>query len=109
MALAESREPVPLITDQHGVVRVAGTRVTLEVIVHAFDAGASPEEIVESFPTLTLSDVYATITYLLRHRSEVDAYLAAQAEAAAALRRKIEQRYPTADLRKKLRARQAAS
>lgn len=109
MVLAESRERIPLTTDNHGVVRVAGTRVTLDVIVRAFDAGASPEEIVESFPTLALPDVYATITYILRHRADVDGYLATQAEKAEALREKIEKRYPTADLRRKLMAQRATS
>lgn len=105
MALAEPKETVPLRTDEHGVVRIGGTRVTLDVVVHAFDAGASPEEIVESFPTLTLSDVYATIAYLLRHRSEVDDYLRQQAEEAEAIRQKIEEHYPTAELRQRLRTR----
>ena len=96
MALAAIQEAPPLITDDHGVVRVGGTRVTLDVVVHAYDAGASPEEIVQSFPTLKLPDVYATIAYLLRHRGEVDAYLAEQAAEAEAIRRTIEERYPTA-------------
>lgn len=109
MTLAEPTETVPLRTDEHGVVRIGGTRVTLDVVVYAFDAGASPEEIVDSFPTLTLPDVYATIAYLLRHRPEVDDYLRQQAEEAEAIRRKIEERYPTAELRQRLRARRASS
>lgn len=107
MPLVATRETVPLHADEKGVVRVGGTRVSLDSVVHAFDAGASPEEIVASFPTLSLPDVYATIAYVLRHRSEVDAYLEEQAEEAASLRREIEERYPTADLRQRLRARAA--
>jgi uncharacterized protein (DUF433 family) len=102
MALIASEEAPPLATDDHGVVRVAGTRVTLDVIVHSFDAGASPEEVVQSFPTLSLPDVYATIAYVLRHRQEVDAYLAEQQAEAEAIRRKVEERYPTAQLRQRL-------
>ena len=102
-------EQVPLIADERGVVRVAGTRVTLDVVVRAFDAGASPEEIVESFPTLALPDVYAIITYVLRHRADVDGYVATQTEKAEALREKIERRYPTADLRRNLMAQRATS
>jgi uncharacterized protein (DUF433 family) len=107
MALTATQEAPPLTTDDHGVVRVGGTRVTLDVVTHAFDAGASAEEIVQSFPTLSLPDVYATIAYMLRHRSEIDAYLAEQGAEAEAIRRKIEERYPTAELRQRLRARQA--
>jgi hypothetical protein len=33
-------ERVPIHTDAHGVVRVAGTRVTLDTIVDAFETGA---------------------------------------------------------------------
>ena len=38
--------------------------------------GVSPEEIAARYRTLTLEQVYATITYYLRHRPEVEAYLA---------------------------------
>jgi hypothetical protein len=38
----------------------------------------SAEGIAEAFPALALSDVYAVIAYYLRHRSEVDAYVAGQ-------------------------------
>ena len=44
---AETFERVPIHTDADGVVRVAGTRVTLDTIVAAFDAGAAAEEIAE--------------------------------------------------------------
>jgi hypothetical protein len=48
----ETIERVPIHTDADGVVRVAGTRVTLDTIVVAFEAGATAEEIVQhSTPT----------------------------------------------------------
>ena len=47
-----------------------GTRVTLEAIVAAFSDGATAEEIAQDFPAVSLSDVYAVISYYLRHRSE---------------------------------------
>src|SRR5882757_5571301 len=52
-------EPVPLTQDSSGVLRVAGSRVTLEVLVAAFDGGATPEEIVQQYPSLDLGSVYA--------------------------------------------------
>lgn len=104
MALIAAEEAPPLVTDDHGVVRVGGTRVTLDVVVHSFDAGASPEEIVQSFPALSLPDVNATLACVLRHRGEVNAYLAEQGAEAEAIRQKIEKRYPTAELRQRLRA-----
>ena len=86
MLLAPTKEPVPLETDGGGVFRVAGTRVPLETITDGFDAGASPEEIVLSYPSLELADVYAVITYYLRHRAEVTDYFAEQTEQAAEAR-----------------------
>jgi uncharacterized protein (DUF433 family) len=55
---------------------LAGTRVSLDSIVLAFQQGFSPETIAaECFPTLTLERVYGAITYYLAHRAEVDEYL----------------------------------
>ena len=36
-------EPLPLSTDADGVIRVAGTRVTLDTVIDTFITGASPE------------------------------------------------------------------
>ncbi len=55
---------------------VADTRVALDSVVLAFLAGLAPETIAaECFPTLTLEEVYGTITYYLAHRAEIDVYL----------------------------------
>ena len=65
MALLESyiAEPPPLYETEQGAVRVRGTRVSLDTVIHAYNGGATPEDIVRSFTTLTLRDVYAVITY----------------------------------------------
>src|SRR5262245_62035301 len=55
---------------------IAGTRVSLDSVVLAFQNGLSPETIaVECFPVLTLEQVYGAITYYLSHKAEVDDYL----------------------------------
>jgi uncharacterized protein (DUF433 family) len=59
--------------------RVAGTRVSLDSIVHAYWDGRSPEAIVDEFPTLTAEQVYGALAYYLRHKSEIDHYLEQQA------------------------------
>lgn len=102
MNLATEKEAPPLAMDEHGAVRVGGTRVLLDLVVHALADGASAEEIVESYPSLTLADVDATITYILRHRDRVDEFMATRAAAAAELREKIEERHPSGDLRRRL-------
>ncbi len=48
--MAAVLETIPLARDGQGVWRVGGTRVTLDVVVRAFDGGAAPEEIVQRFP-----------------------------------------------------------
>jgi len=62
--------------DEHdGGYWVAGTRVSLDSIVYAFLQGDSPESIAQSFPVLTLEQVYGAVAFYLGHRAEVDAYL----------------------------------
>ena len=56
-------------------IRVRGTRVGIETILDDYMTGVSPEEIAARYRTLTLEQVYATITYYLHNRTEVDAYL----------------------------------
>lgn len=94
-------ENIPISRDEGGVMRIAGTRVTLDCIVEMFDDGASPEEIVEQYDALQLDDVYAVITYYLRHRDEVRDYLLGQADQADEARRAVEQPLPNT-LRAKL-------
>lgn len=103
--LAVDPEPVPLAADAHGTVRVAGTRVTLETLVAAFDRGDSAEEIREQFPTLALGDIYAVLTYLVRHSGEVRAYVAAQDRRAGQARARIDEADPSDGLRARLMAR----
>lgn len=50
-----------------------GTRISLDSIVYAFQQGLSPESIVQSFPLLTLEQVYGAITFYLANRNEIDA------------------------------------
>ena len=78
MSLTTSAEQVPLTADSHGVVRVMGTRIPIEMVVDEFNQGASPEEIVLSYPTLELSQAYSVIAYYLRNKTEVDAYIKGQ-------------------------------
>ncbi len=97
---------VPLRTDEQGKIRVGGTRILLELLIHAFRRGETAEEIVDSYPTLKLGDVYAVLAYYLSHRSDVDSYVSQADEAAEQMQREVEQNYPpeTLTLRARLRA-----
>ena len=48
MTLPLEADPLPLTTDAHGVIRVAGTRITLDTILSIYKTGATPEEIAET-------------------------------------------------------------
>ena len=93
-----------------GTWRVAGTRVSVESVIHAFWAGATPEEICQDFPTLSLGQVYAVIAYYLSHRSELDRYLKEEQRVADRLRRQLKKRHRgfLADLRRRMVARRRA-
>lgn len=107
MTLLIAPEPTPLTTDTDGVVRVGGTRVTLDTIVYAFEEGATAEEIAQQYPSLHLADVYAVIGYYLRQRSNVHAYLERRQQQAAAIHRQNEARFDPHGVRDRLLARRA--
>ena len=69
-------------------IRVRGSRVGIEVILSEYLDGALPEELVVNYPSVTLEQVHAVITYYLGHRTEIDLYLNRWAERGEqALRR----------------------
>jgi uncharacterized protein (DUF433 family) len=67
-------DEIPLARDAHGAYRVGGTRVTLDLVVRAFNRGATAEEIVQKYDSLRLSDVYQVIGYYLKHADELTEY-----------------------------------
>jgi len=67
--------------------------------------GATAEEIVEQYPSLLLADVYSVISYYLRRKSDVDAYLKIRQERAAQVRQKKERRFNPIGIRDLLMAR----
>lgn len=105
MSLATPSVAAPFTTDEQGVVRIGGSRVMLEWIVHAFEARASAEEIVASYPTLELGDVYARIAFILKNRPQVEAYIVESETEAERLHREGEVRHPTSELRRRIRER----
>jgi uncharacterized protein (DUF433 family) len=108
MSLAIAPERLPIAEDSDGVVRVGGTRITLDTVVGAFNDGASAEDIVSMYPSLDLADVYAVIAYYLRRRAEVDAYLRRREQEGATVRAGNEARFDPHGVRERLLARRAA-
>jgi uncharacterized protein (DUF433 family) len=100
---------IPLSTDAYGAIRVSGTRVLLDVIMVAFQAGATPEDIAQQFPSVALPGVYLIIAHYLTHTAEIDAYLSQRQTEAAELQCAIEARFNPVGIRARLLARQRRS
>lgn len=98
-------KPVPLHLDAGDVLRVGGTRVSLDSVIAAFHDGSTPEEIVQQYDALSLADVYAVIGYYLEHESDIDSYLAARRTQRKQLRREIETFHSPRGIRQRLLAR----
>ena len=77
---------VPLREEPPGVFRVGKSRVLLELVIHAFKAGATPEAIVQSYDTLSLADVYAVVSRYLADPAPFEDYLRKCDEAAEEIR-----------------------
>lgn len=109
MTLIVEPQPVPLRKDPDGTWRIGNTRILLDLVVHAFNAGRTPEDIVQSYDTLHLEDVYAVITYYLTHRAEVDNYLQQQETEVESLWQDIKKRPDYQDFRQRLLGRRSTS
>ena len=105
MSLLIKSEPIPLEADVDGVIRVGGSRITLDTIVAAFSQGATAEEITHQYPSLNLADVYAVIAYYLRRREAVESYLQHRQKEADNIRKQNESRFDPNGVRDRLLAR----
>lgn len=94
--------PVPMRMDEHGAIRIGQSRVLLDLVIHEFLQGATPEGIVDAYDSLLLPDVYAVLSYYLTDSEPIDAYLHRREAEAETLRREIEASQPS---RQTLRAR----
>lgn len=99
----------PLRRDESGALRVGRSRVLLELVIRAFQDGATPEAIVLRYPSTTLADVYAVIAYYLQNPAEIEAYLAGREQRAEEVRRRVEGRQgDLGELRRRLLAQRPA-
>lgn len=72
-----------------GKPHVRGHRIKVQhIAVWHERMGMTPEEIVASYPTLTLPKVYAALSYYHAHRAEIDADVADDERFVAELRAK---------------------
>ena len=96
------------VSQREGAYWVDDTRVSLDSIVYAFLDGQTPVRIAESFPVLSLEQIYGAIAYYLGHRAEIDAYLR-EGQEQYEREREAERRADPAFYRRLVNARQHQS
>lgn len=97
--------PVPLTRWEDGTIRINGSRVTLDVIIYQFKLGATAEQIQDSFPSISLHDIYGAIFCYLDQTGAVEAYLSQRGQAEEEALQILENLPETTALREKLRVR----
>ena len=97
-------QPIPITVNDRGVWRVKGSRVTVESVIRCYLKGATPEQIQDDFPTISLAAIYEVIGYYLNHMEEVDHYLTQQQADAEKLREEWSLESKVRNLRTKIRA-----
>jgi uncharacterized protein (DUF433 family) len=60
-----------------GRIRIDGTRITVHRIVVLYKQGQSAEEIAQTYPHLSLGQIYTALAYYHANREEIEAELAA--------------------------------
>jgi uncharacterized protein (DUF433 family) len=83
-------ERIPLIADPKGVLRIVGTEITLDRVVGLYEAGITAEDIARLCRPVLLADIYAVLTFYLRHQDEIDADIKRRIDAEAGRRRTVE-------------------
>ncbi len=74
---------VPLYWAEGGqVVRVCGSRISLDNIIARYRRGYTPQMIADSYPSVELADIFLLISYYLRNKDSVHAYLGEREERA---------------------------
>ena len=82
------------IEQRNGGYFVKGTRVSLDSVVCAFLRGESPEGIAESFPALTLEQIFGALAFYMANREMVDGYLSEGRREFEALRQQARRDNP---------------
>jgi uncharacterized protein (DUF433 family) len=104
MPTLEPNQNLPLTEWDDGSIRVTESRVPLDAIVHEFKLGATAEQILHSFPSLTLRDIYGSIFYYLSNTEQVEEYLRGRERRADEVRRFFDSRQDTKSLRQRILA-----
>ena len=64
------------VETRHGGYYVAGSRIGMDVVAHAFRRGRTAEDIFRSFPSIgSLARVCGVLTFIVEHPQEIETYL----------------------------------
>jgi uncharacterized protein (DUF433 family) len=83
------------VEQRDGGYYIVGSRVSLDSVAYAFLRGESPEGIAESFPALSLEQVFGAIAFCLANRDAIDAYLRDGRAEFARMRDEARLKHPT--------------
>ena len=98
---------VPLVQLETGGVRVRNSRVTLETIVHRMQVGDTVEEIHDSFPTVSVTQIEEILAWYYDNKTEADEYLQEIDELLRRLRAEAESQPGYKEWREKILRRKA--
>ena len=107
MAIAElliAKAP-PIREDLGGVLRIGETRVSLDSVVAAYNSGSSAEEIVCQFPSLSLGEVHAAISFYLLNKDLVDDYVREGDAVGDRFQQEVESNLRISEVRERVLAR----
>jgi uncharacterized protein (DUF433 family) len=97
-------ETVPLNQWDDGSIRVIGSRVTLDTLVHKFQVGDTFEGLHEGFPSVSVAQIKAIIGWYFEHKAEADEYLREGEEEAEKMFQELASRPESIALRERLRS-----
>jgi len=97
-------ETVPLNQWDDGSIRVIGSRLKLDMLVHCFQVGDTLEEIHEGFPSVNIAQIRAILGWYLAHKAEADEYLREGEEEAEKLLQELANRPESIAFRERLRS-----
>lgn len=97
-----------LIDHPDGEIRFVGSRISLELVARSFRAGYSAEMILDSYPTLSLLNIYRAIVFYLENRNEVDVLIDDVDRLTGEFEAKHKPRIDIAELRRRLEDRTKA-
>jgi uncharacterized protein (DUF433 family) len=59
-----------------GLIRIDGTRITVHRVATLYKQGQTAEDIAQTYPHVSLSQVYAALAYYHANRAEIESELA---------------------------------